>query len=181
MRWPSLLGLLALVSCLPPAELPAPAVAIEPETPAEGDDLVLVVDDLGDNPAGLAWSIEWRRNGERQDDLADEVEVGSDLTTTGDEWSVRVSLDLGGRVGPAGLASVTIGGGDDDDTVDDDDISPDDDDLPEESRGGHLCAAAGVSSNGTHTTRSCTGPVEVAPGVTSNGTYTIRIGRLAAE
>ena len=193
-------ALLALAGCLEPVDLPAPEVAIEPDTPDDGDDLALVIDDLGDNPASLGWSIEWRRDGEAQADLAGAELVPADRTTLGDDWTAVVSLELGDQVGPAGQATVTIGGGGDDDTADDDDVvddddsgpddddsAPDDDDAVDDDDvvdpgvGNRLCAAAGVASNGTYTASSCTGPVEAAPGVVTNGTYTIRINRLAAE
>ena len=193
-------GLLVLAGCLRPVDLPVPDVAIEPEAPADGDDLVLVIDDLGDNPASLSWAIEWQRDGEVQADLAGGELVPADRTELGDEWTVAVSLVLEDRVGPSGEATVTIGGGGDDDTNDDDDVVDDDDSAPDDDDsapddddavddddaldpgvGNRLCAAAGVASNDTYTTSSCTGPVETAPGVATNGTYTIRINRLAAE
>jgi hypothetical protein len=182
----ALVGVLVLLAgCLQPISLPQPDVSIEPTAPDDVDDLVLVIDDLGDNPAAIEWSIEWQRDGETQADLADAELVPADRTTNGDEWTAVVALVLGDQAGPAGEASVTVGAdgdddsADDDDVVDDDDSGPDDDDVIDPGVGNRLCAAAGVSSNGTYTASACTGPVEAAPGVVTNGTYTIRINRLA--
>lgn len=187
MRRLPVLSLLLLAGCLRPVELPAPEVAIDPANPDDGDALSLVLDDLGDNPAALEWSIEWRLKGAVQDDLDDALVVPAARTTAGDTWTVAVALALGGGLGPAGEASVTIGGGgddddsgvDDDDSGGDDDVSPDDDDTVEHPGvGSRLCAAAGASRNEQYTLTNCTGPVETAPGVMTNGTWTIRIDAL---
>ena len=196
MRVALVLGALVfMVGCLQPLGLPAPEVAIEPAAPDDADDLELVMDDLGDNPGGLGWSIEWSSGGEVQTDLAGAYLVPGSRTANGDEWAVEVALVLGEQTGPPGQATVTIGSGDDDDSgpddddiADDDDSGPDDDDITDDDDavsdpgvGNRLCAAAGVSSNDTYTASACTGPVEAAPGVVTNGTYTIRVNRLAAE
>jgi hypothetical protein len=181
------------VGCLAPVGLPAPDIAIEPESPANEDDLVLVVEDLGDNPAGLSWSIAWDRDGDVQTDLAGAEFVPADSTSDGETWTATVALVLGDEVGAPAEESVTIGGGDDDDSglddddsgLDDDDVSDDDDIVDDDDAvsgpgvGSRLCAAAGVSTNGVYSASTCTGPVEAAPGVVTNGTYTIRINRLA--
>jgi hypothetical protein len=130
----ALVGVLVLLTgCLQPISLPQPDVSIEPAAPDDADDLVLVIDDLGDNPAAIAWAIEWQRDGETQADLANTELVPTNRTTSGEEWAAVVFLVLGDQTGPAGQATVTIGGdSDDDDMVDDDDGAPDDDDVQDD-------------------------------------------------
>lgn len=175
-----LLVSLFLGACLEPVLLPVPDIAIEPESPAEVDDLELILEDLGDNPAGLSWSIAWSRDDEVQEVLAGATLVPAESTSIGEVWTATVALVLGDEAGPPAEADVTIGGGGDDDASDDDDATgPDDDDLTGPGVGNRLCAAAGTASNGIYTASGCTGPVETAPGVATNGTYTVRINRLA--
>ena len=175
-----LLVSLFLGACLEPVLLLVPDIAIEPESPAEVDDLELILEDLGDNPAGLSWSIAWSRDDEVQEVLAGATLVPAESTSIGEVWTATVALVLGDEAGPSAEADVTIGGGGDDDTGpdDDDDTGPDDDDVSGPGVGNRLCAAAGTSSNGIYTASSCTGPVETAPGVATNGVYTVRINRL---
>ena len=170
---------LALAGCLEPPVLPVPEVSIEPANPRNEDDLELLLEDLGDNPAELSWSITWERDGEVQEDLVGAMSVPSGSTSSGEVWTVTAALVLGEAAGPSAGASVTIdGGGDDDDAADDDDVS-DDDDAAVPGAGRRLCSVAGTASNGTYISTSCTGPVEAAPGTSSNDVYTVRVNRLA--
>ena len=173
---------LGLGGCLAPVGLPAPEIAIEPSAPADEDDLELILEDLGENPVDLSWSITWSRDDAEQDDLAGAVLVPADRTSNGESWAASVALVLEDEIGASSEASVTIRetGADDDDASDDDDATgPDDDDLTGPGVANRLCAAAGTASNGIYTASGCTGPVETAPGVATNGTYTVRINRLA--
>jgi sulfatase modifying factor 1 len=129
-----LLLLVTLVACLPPATLPAPSVSIQPNAPAPDDALVLVLETLPADGAGVTWQIAWSRDDTPVPDLADLSTIPATRTAPGETWTVRVRAALGDLQSPETTRSVvvTTPGDDDDDSAPDPlDIDDDGDGLSE--------------------------------------------------
>ncbi|MFP4117231.1 MAG: FlgD immunoglobulin-like domain containing protein [Salinivenus sp.] len=86
----------------------APTVAIEPETPVPGDDLVAQpsgsTDIDGDT---VRYRYEWHRDGALQEDLTSAT-VSADLTAGGETWRVVATPTDGDATGPDADAAVTV-------------------------------------------------------------------------
>ncbi len=100
-------GAVATVRNSPPA---APRVAIEPDLPHRGDDLLCRIATAASDPDGddVTYTYTWSQNGRRAQPGADPARIEASRTAKGQKWSCTATPSDGSAAGPSGTAERTV-------------------------------------------------------------------------